>query len=114
MGGRGGPARNNMSAGILAINIQGDGWRAALAVHRAMTASIGFIVYSYQLHNWIFLFLNTAMLITAMSAKSSMFQIAMVEPNQRVLRCEANNSPIACQFPKAYSTSSRVAPADHI
>jgi hypothetical protein len=48
MGGRGGPARNNMSAGILAMKIQGDGWRAALAVHRAMSASIGFIVYSYQ------------------------------------------------------------------
>jgi MtN3 and saliva related transmembrane protein len=30
-----------------------------------MGASIGFIYYSYQLHNWIFLFSNFAMLITA-------------------------------------------------
>jgi MtN3 and saliva related transmembrane protein len=30
-----------------------------------MSASIGFICYSYQLHNWIFLFSNSAMLITA-------------------------------------------------
>jgi MtN3 and saliva related transmembrane protein len=30
-----------------------------------ISASIGFIFYSYQLHNWIFLFSNSAMLITA-------------------------------------------------
>jgi MtN3 and saliva related transmembrane protein len=30
-----------------------------------ITASIGFICYSYRLHNWIFLLSNTAMLITA-------------------------------------------------
>jgi MtN3 and saliva related transmembrane protein len=30
-----------------------------------ISASIGFICYSYQLHNWIFLFSNTAMLLTA-------------------------------------------------
>jgi MtN3 and saliva related transmembrane protein len=30
-----------------------------------ISASIGFICYSYQLHNWIFLFSNSAMLITA-------------------------------------------------
>jgi hypothetical protein len=30
-----------------------------------ISASIGFIFYSYQLHNWIFLFSNFAMLITA-------------------------------------------------
>jgi MtN3 and saliva related transmembrane protein len=28
-------------------------------------ASIGFIVYSYQLHNWVFLFSNAAMLTAA-------------------------------------------------
>jgi MtN3 and saliva related transmembrane protein len=30
-----------------------------------ISASVGFICYSYQLHNWIFLFSNSAMLITA-------------------------------------------------
>src|SRR5450432_733553 len=30
-----------------------------------MSASVGFICYSYQLHNWIFLFSNSAILITA-------------------------------------------------
>jgi MtN3 and saliva related transmembrane protein len=30
-----------------------------------ISASIGFICYSYQLHNWVFLFSNSAMLITA-------------------------------------------------
>jgi MtN3 and saliva related transmembrane protein len=30
-----------------------------------ISASIGFICYSYQLHNWIFMFSNSAMLITA-------------------------------------------------
>jgi MtN3 and saliva related transmembrane protein len=30
-----------------------------------ISASIGFVCYSYQLHNWIFLFSNSAMLITA-------------------------------------------------
>jgi MtN3 and saliva related transmembrane protein len=30
-----------------------------------ISASIGFAAYSYQLHNWIFLFSNSAMLITA-------------------------------------------------
>jgi MtN3 and saliva related transmembrane protein len=30
-----------------------------------ISASIGFICYSYQLHNWIFLFSNSAMLVTA-------------------------------------------------
>jgi MtN3 and saliva related transmembrane protein len=30
-----------------------------------ISASIGFVCYSYQLHNWIFLFSNCAMLITA-------------------------------------------------
>jgi uncharacterized protein with PQ loop repeat len=30
-----------------------------------ISASIGFIAYSYQLHNWVFLFSNSAMLITA-------------------------------------------------
>jgi MtN3 and saliva related transmembrane protein len=30
-----------------------------------ISASIGFICYSYELHNWIFLFSNSAMLITA-------------------------------------------------
>jgi MtN3 and saliva related transmembrane protein len=30
-----------------------------------ISASAGFIAYSYQLHNWIFLFSNSAMLITA-------------------------------------------------
>jgi MtN3 and saliva related transmembrane protein len=30
-----------------------------------ISASVGFICYSYQLHNWIFMFSNSAMLITA-------------------------------------------------
>jgi MtN3 and saliva related transmembrane protein len=30
-----------------------------------ISASIGFICYSYQLHNWVFMFSNSAMLITA-------------------------------------------------
>jgi MtN3 and saliva related transmembrane protein len=30
-----------------------------------ISASIGFIAYSYELHNWVFLFSNSAMLITA-------------------------------------------------
>jgi MtN3 and saliva related transmembrane protein len=30
-----------------------------------ISASIGFICYSYELHNWIFLFSNSAILITA-------------------------------------------------
>jgi MtN3 and saliva related transmembrane protein len=30
-----------------------------------ISASVGFVCYSYQLHNWIFLFSNSAMLITA-------------------------------------------------
>jgi hypothetical protein len=30
-----------------------------------ISASIGFSAYSYLLHNWIFLFSNSAMLITA-------------------------------------------------
>jgi MtN3 and saliva related transmembrane protein len=32
-------------------------------------ASIGFVCYSYQLHNWIFLFSNTAMLLTAIAGE---------------------------------------------
>jgi uncharacterized protein with PQ loop repeat len=30
-----------------------------------ISASVGFICYSYQVHNWVFLFSNSAMLITA-------------------------------------------------
>jgi MtN3 and saliva related transmembrane protein len=30
-----------------------------------ISASFGFICYSYQLHNWIFLLSNSAMLVTA-------------------------------------------------
>jgi uncharacterized protein with PQ loop repeat len=30
-----------------------------------ITASIGFTIYSYQVHNWVFLFSNAAMLATA-------------------------------------------------
>jgi MtN3 and saliva related transmembrane protein len=34
-----------------------------------ISASIGFICYSYQLHNWVFLFSNSAMLITAIAGE---------------------------------------------
>jgi MtN3 and saliva related transmembrane protein len=30
-----------------------------------ISASIGFAVYSYQLHNWVFLFSNAAMIVAA-------------------------------------------------
>jgi MtN3 and saliva related transmembrane protein len=35
-----------------------------------ISASIGFAWYSYQLHNWIFLFSNSAMLVTAVAGET--------------------------------------------
>src|SRR5450755_3860145 len=34
-----------------------------------ISASIGFVCYSYLLHNWIFLFSNSAMLVTAIAGE---------------------------------------------
>jgi uncharacterized protein with PQ loop repeat len=35
-----------------------------------ISASIGFTIYSYLLHNWVFLFTNVAMIITAIVGES--------------------------------------------
>jgi MtN3 and saliva related transmembrane protein len=35
-----------------------------------ISASIGFTIYSYLLHNWVFLFTNVAMIVTAIVGES--------------------------------------------
>lgn len=35
-----------------------------------ISASVGFTIYSYLLHNWVFLFSNVAMVITAIVGES--------------------------------------------
>jgi MtN3 and saliva related transmembrane protein len=35
-----------------------------------ISASVGFTIYSYLLHNWVFLFSNVAMIITAIVGES--------------------------------------------
>jgi MtN3 and saliva related transmembrane protein len=35
-----------------------------------ISASVGFTIYSYLLHNWVFLFSNVAMIVTAIAGES--------------------------------------------
>jgi MtN3 and saliva related transmembrane protein len=35
-----------------------------------ISASVGFTIYSYLLHNWVFLFSNVAMIVTAIVGES--------------------------------------------